>query len=418
MKPQESRKNILKELYKVKQKELDKTIAHSLKAYVSSLRLLLGGFNAGEIDEGLFISVLDAIKGKCHSDIDINNYIKESKSFREKTPKPKDKLSSIISRGSDKILLIDDEYNTIGWDLVFNAIFGKGRVLFAADKDTAWELLRNNKDIALVLLDLRFPNDPSEGINLLNEIKEKRLDLPVVIFTGEDTIKYQRKCFAGGAFDYFVKEFKEEDKNYIDYYETFKDIIENALRLSGLGKNIWQDIIKLEQDIKEAGPPFFNDIIHYLKKGYYFLTINEENWFTKMILSENNITHYGEVVIQSALATEGILYTLFRDNKNDPKIQSILSKVSNDLEKVTYGEKLKGLRMLRILDEKCEKICESINILRRKCVHPKKAGLEINGKQASSTLKEAIGVLRSIIFSPNVLKVSVASPNVLKGAKM
>lgn len=406
MSKKESIKNILKDLYNEKQKQLDRDAAHSLKAYVSSLRILFGAFNLGDIDENSFVDVLNTMKNSCHSNLDIDTYLRESASFRNSVKKPRNPLHNTISKAGGKILLIDDEYKSIGWDMVFDAIFGSGNILYAEDKNTALQLLVEG-EIALVLLDLKLPFTPLEGIELLREIKMKRLDLPVVIFTGEDTIKFQRKCFSEGAFDYFVKAYKEEDKNYLEYYETFKDIIQNALKLSGKG-DIWRDIIKLEEDIKQSGPPYFHDTIHYLKKAYYFLTIDEDNWITTMLLSKNNITYYAEVVIQCSLAIEGLINKLFDDNRNIPKIKALSE--GKDSENIIYGKKLQGLKIIGILDSNSERVFEEINKSRKDCVHPQKKGLIINEEQAVATLRKTINTAIQIIFSEHVLGIANINP--------
>ena len=398
--------DVLRKLYNEKQKQLDREAAHSLQAYISSVRILFGAYNSGDIGEDVFISVVHSMKSLLSSNFDIESYLKESASFRSSLKKPKVSLSSAISRSKGKILLIDDEFKSVGWNMVFNAVFGESNVLYASDRDAALPYLRDD-NISVIYLDLKLPSSPVAGIELLREIKKKRLDLPVVIFTGEDTIKFQRNCFAEGAFDYFVKAYREDDKNYLDYYETFKDITLNALEFSGKG-DIWREISRLDEDIKQAGPPFFNDVIHYLRKAYYFLTIDKDNWFTTILLSNNNITYYGEVIIQCSLALEGLINKLFDDNRNMPKIKSISE--GKDAGSIVYGRKLQGLKAIGILDSNSEKVSEEINKMRKDCVHPKKKGLIINEEQAIAELRKTIDTARQIIFSEHVLGFSHSTP--------
>lgn len=401
--------SVLRKFYDAKQKQLDKDAAHSLKAYVSSLRILFGAFNSGDVDQHTFTTILSAMKTACSSPLDIDKYLNESSDFRQKIKRSSQKsLSDTISRNGGKVLLIDDQYRLIGWDMVFNAILGNNNVLYAEDKNTALKYLKE-EDVSMVFLDLKLPDNPLEGISLLREIKMKRLDVPVIIFTGEDTVKYQRKCFTEGAFDYFVKEYKEEDKNYLDYYETYLDIISNALKFSGK-RGLWRDVARLEDDIKTYGPPYFNEVIHYLRKAYYFLTIDEDNWLTTIILSNNNITYYGEVILQCALAIEALINKLFDDKKNMPVIKSISKGYTAD--RIVYGEKLRGLKSIGILDSSSEKICDEINRMRKDCVHPKKSGLIVKEEQAVTILKKAISAARQIIFSREVLGIDGIDPSV------
>lgn len=394
----ERRRNILNKFYSQTQKQLDRDLAHTLKAKVASLRILLGAFNAGDIDEQLLKRVLNSM-GKTQEQIE--RYIKNSSDYRKMIGKPDQPLSSVIARNTMKILLIDDEYESVGWNNVFDAIFGANNVMYAETKEKAIHLLNEGGGIGIILLDLKLPASPEEGIELLLEIKAKRLDLPVVIFTGEDTIKHQRKCFAEGAFDYFVKEFKEGDKDYLDYYYAFKDIILNAVEI-GRKSDIWRDIVSLENDVKKAGPPFYRDVFHYLKKAYYFLTIDGATWLSRMVLSANDITYYAEVVIQCSLALEGLVNKIVRDNRNEPAIKLLVPK-GTEPEDVIFGVKLKGLKSIKKLDDESQRICDGINRRRRDCVHPERRGLLIDDAEAESSVRETINATRRIIFGPGML---------------
>ncbi len=53
--------------------------------------------------------------------------------------------------------------------------------------------------LALVCLDLCLPDTPQQGLDLLREIKKECLDLPVLIFSAVDQIRYARHCLSRGA---------------------------------------------------------------------------------------------------------------------------------------------------------------------------------------------------------------------------
>jgi len=393
---------VLNRAYALDQKEADREFAHLFKAHKASMRILVGAFNSGDLAEDQFINVAKALRDKMgHAGIviDVDSYIRKSIPFRKKLKsRPKNELTKLLSELGKKVLLIDDEYESVGWKFLFDAIL-RENVLYAASKEEALGNL-GNLSIGAVLLDLKLPSDPEDGIALLNEIKGKRLDLPVVIFTGEDTIKYQRKCFAEGAFDYFVKEFEEADKNYLGYYQTLKEILLTALQQSKAGE-VWREILNLESDIRSAGPPYFEDVIHYLRKAYYFLTMREDSWSVRTILSRHDITHYAEVIIQSALGIETLMDKLINDRRNDPIVKLFLDKES--VETITMGKKLNILRSMKILDKNIEEEIEDIFKLRNDCVHPKRGGLTISEKRAINILEAATHTVRGIIFSDSLL---------------
>ena len=105
------------------------------------------------------------------------------------------------------ILLVDDEPKLR--DVLSVALESLGyRVLAAASGSEALELV-DSEDVALVLTDLRMPG--MGGRELMSALKQRRLDLPVVIMTAYASVKDAVQIIREGAFDYIGKPFEMEE---------------------------------------------------------------------------------------------------------------------------------------------------------------------------------------------------------------
>ena len=72
----------------------------------------------------------------------------------------------------------------------------------ALDGETAFAMLMEN-DYPLLIVDLTIPK--RDGIQLLESIKEKRLDTEVIIITGKGTVSTAVEAMRTGAYDYLLK---------------------------------------------------------------------------------------------------------------------------------------------------------------------------------------------------------------------
>jgi len=107
----------------------------------------------------------------------------------------------------DHVLVVDDEA------VVRNGISRALRnreinAVLAANGHEALDLLAH-QGFDLILLDIRMPD--IDGIDLLKEIRARRIQIPIIMITGYPTIDTAVDCIRLGAQDYLVKPFRLDD---------------------------------------------------------------------------------------------------------------------------------------------------------------------------------------------------------------
>jgi two-component system NtrC family response regulator len=106
----------------------------------------------------------------------------------------------------ETVLIVDDEKN---YPLILSAILEEeGFETFTANSGReALEILANT-DIDLVLTDMKMPS--MDGIELLERIKDKDEDLPVIMMTAYGTVDKAVEAMQKGAYSYILKPFDNE----------------------------------------------------------------------------------------------------------------------------------------------------------------------------------------------------------------
>lgn len=112
---------------------------------------------------------------------------------------------------SNTILIVEDE-ETLRLALTQGLAARGFHVMYAEKGDAALSIIKNYV-IDLVLLDLQLPD--ANGINILSEIKNTNINIPVIIMTGHGDIKTSVEAMKKGAYDYILKPF-EFDEMVID----------------------------------------------------------------------------------------------------------------------------------------------------------------------------------------------------------
>ena len=107
-----------------------------------------------------------------------------------------------------RILVVDDEE---GLRLTFRTFLEKENadVILAADFGEALICLDERGPFDLVLLDIILPGGHS-GIDVLRLIRERGLDCPVIMITGQPQVETAAEAVRRGAFDYVPKPVKKE----------------------------------------------------------------------------------------------------------------------------------------------------------------------------------------------------------------
>lgn len=117
-----------------------------------------------------------------------------------------------------KILLVDDEENILR--SVEKTLFREGfDVETAGGNIEAYalitEAINDDEPFDLVIIDLNMPDFEGNeskyaGLELLERIKAKNPNLPIIANSAWDEVETAKKCIDKGAADYFVKGRNEE----------------------------------------------------------------------------------------------------------------------------------------------------------------------------------------------------------------
>ncbi len=107
---------------------------------------------------------------------------------------------------SADILIVDDEVDIR--ELIAGILEDEGyEARMAHDSDSALETIEERRP-SLIVLDIWLQGSRLDGLDLLNVIKERHPDLPVVIISGHGNIETAVSAIKRGAYDYMEKPFK------------------------------------------------------------------------------------------------------------------------------------------------------------------------------------------------------------------
>lgn len=155
-----------------------------------------------------------------------------------------------------RLLIIDDE------DIVLKScqriLRDSGyRIDTASNGEDGLSML-DRDDYDLVVTDLMMPG--MSGMDVLKTIKEKKIDVTVVIFTGYATAETAREALKTGAFDYIPKPFTPEE---------FRDVINNALDSRGSGEASMLDLMAIVSHELKSPVSVVQTTAQTLAKGYF-----------------------------------------------------------------------------------------------------------------------------------------------------
>lgn len=292
-----------------------KIIRHQLTSCRAAFRLLEGAVLTGIIDAEKANKILPLLLKYEKQILNKQDFGKEffelaSKPLFKKLASNKyEKVSkNFLTKQTHKILIVDDKYTETGWKQVFSLLFGKSNIIGCNSKNSCIKYLNtNSSEISFILLDLKLPDKEEQGLDLLKFIVNDYPHIPVIIFSGSDSIIYARKALTQGAWDYFPKEPENQThRNPIDYFITFFEIISKVKEYcDDYVDKYWIKIDKIGEDLNKfdngSGAGLIKSVIRELKKAYKNLIFNDLNNYIPSFLE---INHYDNVVLSCSKALE------------------------------------------------------------------------------------------------------------------
>lgn len=106
-----------------------------------------------------------------------------------------------------KILIVDDEEGIReSLKLILSDFY---ELILCDDSEQCLDILKNDKNIGLVLLDIKMPK--VNGLEALEAIKKAHPSLPVIMVTGYRSVESAGEATRLGASGYIIKPFKSDE---------------------------------------------------------------------------------------------------------------------------------------------------------------------------------------------------------------
>lgn len=188
-----------------------------------------------------------------------------------------------------RLLLIDDDWHCLGWkDLLqcllapdgFEVIANDGQI--GDDGRSLQEQLQDpNRTVDVVMLDLNLAtlqdepqtvgfdlSHPSfgkakekglEGLELLDKVREWAPDVPVILFTGTESLWLERRRQELGIVGYVVKQENVEPQNARAYYKRLRELCRKAI-----DHEIRSILNGLVRDLEPLDPALYACVSRYL----------------------------------------------------------------------------------------------------------------------------------------------------------
>ena len=157
-----------------------------------------------------------------------------------------------------KVLIVDDSLTNL---TIISDILNHNNIstIIETDCTKIESILKNNKDISLILLDIIMPKIDGYQIckNLKSDVRFK--DIPVILLTGLDADENKVKGFESGAIDYITKPFNQKEilarvNTHIELFQNRKKlnskIYDKDKKISELLEYIDRYIIYSQTDLK------------------------------------------------------------------------------------------------------------------------------------------------------------------------
>jgi DNA-binding NarL/FixJ family response regulator len=376
--------------------EFDQTAIAERHQFINAraaMRLLIGAYAVGDVTPERYQQAVAIMQEREGNRFDVAEHLArlQPKCDRLRLLKSP-KLANVIE-ADQKVLIVDDQAHSACWDVFFSSVFAH-RVVSATTTEEGLKLANEHApSLALAFLDLMIPDSPRQGIQLLQQIKEAHLDLPVIMFSGMEDILSIRKCFESGANGYYAKELDtERGHDSIGYYEKFKEVVQQVLPPRAW-RTLWQELESLPMPPPATqGRRLFIRVRGYLRRAYYFLTTNLDDPRLRLLFDEDRKDDayvYSHSVIECGNALE----QLVREHQRDVNRELAEQMGFDDLEaaRAKFDEMLRVLQKRGVLKPEQVETAKEIRAARNEVAHGDWQGRDT----AIRVLRQMIDLTRS-----------------------
>lgn len=134
-----------------------------------------------------------------------------------------------------QVLLVEDNPDQADLVIEYFKFKTQYQVVWVKDISSFWEVIRKN-EFDVILLDYRLPD--GTGIDVLKELKEKGMGVPVVMVTGQGDEQIAAQTIQTGALDYVVKK--------PDYVFSLPSVIQRTVHNFRLQKEVQRSLEKIQ----------------------------------------------------------------------------------------------------------------------------------------------------------------------------
>lgn len=155
-----------------------------------------------------------------------------------------------------KILIVDDEKDI---RFILNEILTENHyTVVSAGTIKEAESIINNDHFDLALLDVLLDEKSRDGLYLLNQIKKKNKDIPVIMMSGHANIQIAVNSVKDGAFEFLEKPFNQE--RLLNFIKRGIEFLELSTSKQNLQENIFKsfeligqskEILKIKEEINK-----------------------------------------------------------------------------------------------------------------------------------------------------------------------
>jgi DNA-binding response OmpR family regulator len=195
------------------------------------------------------------------------------------------------------VLLIDDQANSSGWDVVFREILGDGFQFAENWRDADDALSSQTFDFALVDLDL----GDMDGLEVLGELRARHFDLPLIAFSQHDSAEMTMAALRAGADYYFAKQFADlRDRDSDGYFRRLARLVWNLPERDDPMRQVWRRFAEVETRLAawedDRTGDLFGDLraADIFRMAYYFATARRPDEQGNALIDQRHRTLFAD----------------------------------------------------------------------------------------------------------------------------